>query len=64
MPEALVEQRGHSLLTPEVKDRMFGRNAARIFGIDISAARRAVEDDRLYKLRDDRRPLATGPAPS
>src|SRR6516162_5517566 len=38
MPEALVEQRGYSLLTPEVKDRMFGRNAARIFGIDISAA--------------------------
>jgi len=38
MPEALVEQRGYSLLTPEVKDRTFGRNAARIFGIDISAA--------------------------
>ena len=38
MPEALVEQRGYSPLTPEVKDKMLGRNAARIFGIDISAA--------------------------
>ena len=64
IPEALVEQRGYPQLTPEVKDKIFGRNAARIFGIEIAPARRAVEDDLLYKLRDDHRPLTAGPAPS
>jgi predicted TIM-barrel fold metal-dependent hydrolase len=64
IPEALVEQRGYSQLTHEVKDKIFGRNAARIFGIDIATARRGVEDDLLYKLRDDRRPVVAGPAPS
>jgi predicted TIM-barrel fold metal-dependent hydrolase len=64
IPEPLVDQRGYQQLTPEVKDKIFGRNAARIFGIDIAAARRGVEDDLLYKLRDDRRPVAAGPAPS
>ena len=52
------------LYTPEVKDKIFGRNAARIFGIEIAAARQGVEDDLLYKLRDDRRPQTAAPAPS
>jgi uncharacterized protein len=64
IPDSLVEQRGYPQLTPEVKDKIFGRNAARIFGIDIGEARRGVEDDLLYKLRDDRRPNGDGPAPS
>jgi uncharacterized protein len=64
IPESLAEQRGYLQLTLEVKDKIFGRNAAQIFGIDTAAARRAVEDDLLYKLRDDRRPVTTGPAPS
>jgi predicted TIM-barrel fold metal-dependent hydrolase len=61
IPDSLLDQHGYPQLTPEVKDKIFGRNAARLFGIDIAAARQAVESDLLYKLRDDRRSI--GPAP-
>jgi len=50
----------HPQLTSEVKDKIFGANAARIFEIDIAAARQAIEGDLLYKLRDDRSPLERG----
>jgi hypothetical protein len=63
IPEELAAQHGYSQLTPEVKNKIFGENAARIFGIDIAAARQAIEGDLLYKLRDDRNPLAAGAAP-
>jgi hypothetical protein len=46
-----------------VKNKIFGENAARIFGIGIAAARRAIESDLLYKLRDDRDPVPPGAAP-
>ena len=46
-----------------MKNKIFGENAARIFGIDVGAAREATEGDLLYKLRDDHNPLPAGPAP-
>jgi hypothetical protein len=49
--------------TPEVKNKTFGENAARIFEIDIAAARQAIEGDLLYNPRDDRNPLPAGAAP-
>ena len=61
IPEELAAQYRFSRLTPEVKNKIFGENAARIFGIDIAAARQAIEGDLLYKLRDDR-PLPSGGA--
>ena len=61
IPEELAAQYHFSRLTPEVKNKNFGENAARIFGIDIAAARQAIEGDLLYKLRDDR-PLPSGGA--
>jgi len=63
IPEELAAQYHFSRLTPEVKNKIFGENAARIFGIDIAAARQAIEGDLLYKLRDDRSPLLSGAAP-
>ena len=63
IPEELAAQHGYSQLTPEVKNKIFGENAARIFGIDIAAARQAIEGDLLYKLRDDRDPLPSVAAP-
>jgi predicted TIM-barrel fold metal-dependent hydrolase len=63
MPEELVVGRTYSQLTPEVKNKIFGENAARIFGIDIAAARQAIAGDLLYKLRDDGNPLPAGAAP-
>jgi predicted TIM-barrel fold metal-dependent hydrolase len=63
MPEELVGGRTYSQLTPEVKNKIFGENAARIFGIDIAAARQAIAGDLLYKLRDDGNPLPASAAP-
>jgi predicted TIM-barrel fold metal-dependent hydrolase len=57
IPEELAAQHGYPQLTSMVKNRIFGENAARIFGIDIAAARQAMESDLLYKLRDDHNPL-------
>ena len=59
IPEEIAAQHGYPQLTPEVKNQIFGENAARIFGIDIATARQAIEGDLLYKLRDDRNPLPT-----
>jgi hypothetical protein len=63
IPEELAAQHGYSQLMPEVKNKIFGENAARIFGSDIAAARQAIEGDLLYKLRDDRNPLPASAAP-
>jgi hypothetical protein len=63
MPEELVGRRNYSQLTPEIKNKIFGENAARIFGIDIAAARQGVEGDLLYKLRNDGNPLPAIAAP-
>jgi predicted TIM-barrel fold metal-dependent hydrolase len=63
MPEELVGQRNYSPLTAEVKNKIFGENAARIFGIDIAAARQAIEGDVLYKLRNDGNPFPASMAP-
>ncbi len=42
------------------KTKLLGQNAARIFNIEIPAARRAIAQDLLYRLRDDGNPLPTG----
>jgi predicted TIM-barrel fold metal-dependent hydrolase len=63
IPEQIAGQHGYPQLTPEVKNKIFGENAARIFGIDVGSARKAIEGDLLYRLRDDRSPLPAGAAP-
>jgi len=59
IPDELIEKHKFQQLTPEIKNKIFGENAARLFKIDIQAARRAVEGDLLYKLREDGNPLPT-----
>ena len=38
---------GYSKLTPAVKDKILGGNAARVYGIDLDAIRPAVMSDDL-----------------
>jgi hypothetical protein len=46
IPDELCERFGYSPLTDEVKAKILGRNAARLYGIDLEQARRsAVKDD-------------------
>lgn len=63
-PRELIESQGYPELTPAIKRQILGENAARLFGIDIPAASRAIDDDLLYKLRKDGNPLPLEVDPS
>jgi predicted TIM-barrel fold metal-dependent hydrolase len=58
IPEELAEKENYARLTRDVKNKIFGENAARLFNIDIAKARREIENELLYKLRADGNPLA------
>lgn len=51
MPEQLMKQFGYKPLTPEVKSRIFGLNAARVYGVDPRAKRGPIPDDYIDQLR-------------
>jgi predicted TIM-barrel fold metal-dependent hydrolase len=61
MDEALMKKHGYAELTDEVKDRILGLNAAKLFGLDVAARRQAIKADKLSQLRDEYR---RNPAPS
>jgi hypothetical protein len=52
----LQERFGYPALTPEVKAKVFGLNAARVFGVDPAGLRCAIDED---GLADARAQLAT-----
>lgn len=62
IPDQLIEQHRYQPLTRQVKERIFGLNAARVFGIDAKAKRNAVPPDSLSRLRMSY--LEEGPEPS
>jgi predicted TIM-barrel fold metal-dependent hydrolase len=51
----LVEKHGYPQLTDAIRDQIFGRNAARLFGIDPEARRQAIKADKLSALRGELR---------
>jgi predicted TIM-barrel fold metal-dependent hydrolase len=57
IPDAIIEKHKYQQLTPAVKHKILGENVARLFKIDVKAAKKAVENDLLYKLREDGNPL-------
>lgn len=65
MPESLAKQFGYAPLTTEVKARIFGLNAARVYGVDPKAKRNPVPGDyvdrmkKLYKQAGDPTPSNT-----
>jgi predicted TIM-barrel fold metal-dependent hydrolase len=61
MPDELMKKYGYSQLTDQIKDQIFGGNAARLFGIDIQAKRQAIKADKLTQLRSEYR---RDPSPS
>ncbi len=62
MPEELTKKFGWKPLTPQVKAKIFGLNAARIYGVDVKAKRNALPSDALEKLKAEYR--QQGPMPS
>jgi predicted TIM-barrel fold metal-dependent hydrolase len=62
IPDQLIEKHRYQSLTREVKARIFGLNAARVFGIDVAATRNALPKDYVGRLRMSY--LEEGPEPS
>jgi predicted TIM-barrel fold metal-dependent hydrolase len=61
MPDELMAKYGYAQLTDQIKDQIFGLNAAKLFGIDIKAKREAIKADKLTQLRREYR---ENPTPS
>jgi uncharacterized protein len=61
MRPELRDKYKYSELTDAVKDQILGLNAARLFGIDPAAERRAIKADKLTQLREEYR---RNPSPS
>lgn len=57
----LIEKYKYPQLTEEIKNQIFGLNAARVFGVDPQARRQAIKADKLTKVREEYR---QHPAPS
>lgn len=51
IPDQLVEKHHYQSLTRQVKEQIFGLNAARVFGIDAQAKRNELTKDALEHLR-------------
>ncbi len=62
IPAELAERHGYPLLDRRVKEQIFGLNAARLFGVDVNAARHALPEDWLGRMKMTYR--QEGPEPS
>jgi predicted TIM-barrel fold metal-dependent hydrolase len=62
IPDQLIETYKYQPLTRQVKEQIFGLNAARIFGVDVAATRHKVPKDYLGQIRMGY--LEEGPEPS
>jgi predicted TIM-barrel fold metal-dependent hydrolase len=59
--DELVDKYKYPPLTPEIKEKIFGLNAARLFGVDVQASRQAIQADKLTRMREEYR---QAPSPS
>ena len=53
MTNELLDKFKYAQLTDQIKDQIFGLNAARLFSIDVKARRNAIRADRLTQLREE-----------
>src|SRR5262249_44477620 len=51
MTPELMEKYKYPALTEQIKNQIFGLNAAKLFGIDPKAKRKAIKADRLTQIR-------------
>jgi hypothetical protein len=51
IPESLQERFGYPALTAQDKEKIFGLNAAKLYGIDVDAARTAFPNDQLAAVK-------------
>jgi predicted TIM-barrel fold metal-dependent hydrolase len=55
MKAELMEKHNYPELTDEIKNQIFGLNAARLFGVDPKEKRQAIKADRLTRLKEEYR---------
>lgn len=55
MTQELMDKFKYPQLTDEIKNQIFGLNAARLFGVDVKAQRRAIQADKLTQIREEYR---------
>jgi hypothetical protein len=51
IPQGLIDKHGYAPLTRTVKEQIFGLNAARLFGVDVSAKRNEIPQDYLGRMK-------------
>ncbi|HWP45033.1 MAG TPA: amidohydrolase family protein [Blastocatellia bacterium] len=51
----IAEKYGYKKLTPEIKAKVFGLNAARLYKIDVKAKRNAIKTDKIARLKEEYR---------
>jgi predicted TIM-barrel fold metal-dependent hydrolase len=61
MKDELIDKYKYPELTDAIKNQILGLNAAKLFGVDPEAKRKAIKADRLSRLREEYR---RDPAPS
>ncbi len=62
IPEKLQQQFGYAPLTNQDRELIFGRNLARVYGVDVAARRKAFPDDEFTRMKTAY--LDMGPEPS
>jgi predicted TIM-barrel fold metal-dependent hydrolase len=62
IPESMIERYHYQALTRQIKEQIFGLNAAKLFQIDPQAKRQALPQDYLERIRMSYR--EEGPSPS
>jgi predicted TIM-barrel fold metal-dependent hydrolase len=62
IPDALIEKQKYAPLTRQVKEQIFGLNAARLFAVDVGAKRNEIPKDYLSRMKMAY--LDEGPDPS
>jgi predicted TIM-barrel fold metal-dependent hydrolase len=53
MKQEFIDKYKYPDLTDAVKDQILGLNAAKLFGIDVKAKRKAIKADKLTRIRDE-----------
>ena len=51
IPAALIDKHGYAPLTRAAKEQIFGLNAARVFGVDVTAKRNEIPKDYLTRIK-------------
>lgn len=62
IPQELMDRFGYAPLTPKVKEKIFGSNGARVYGVNVKAKMNSIPADFVSKLKEKYR--AAGAQPS